>query len=337
MAMTESRTDGSGTAEQPHAQEGTSPIGTLAEVLGWASLGLGVPQVTTPGRFVRVIGVRPDGKSRAWTLVVGVRELAAAAGILQLGKPRPTGWLWARVAGDVMDLALLGSALGSKAEKPGRTMAAIGAVVGVGVADVVAALGMSGKEGAAADEDGAMHLRAATTVRQSREDVYRFWHDFQNLPRFMAHLESVRVTGDRRTHWKATGPVGRTVEWDAETVEDRPNELIAWRSVDGSSVKHSGTVRFVPAPGDRGTEIHLDMHYETPGGPIGATVAKLFGEEPEQQVKDDLRRFKQVAETGTIVRSEGSPEGPLARRLMRQRPAQPPPDPVGAGPHGHSH
>jgi uncharacterized membrane protein len=162
-----------------------------------------------------------------------------------------------------------------------------------------------------------MHVKKAITVNRSPDEVYRFWHDFQNLPRFMDHLESVKVTGDRRSHWKAKAPAGKTVEWDAEIVEDRPNELIAWRSVDGADVRNSGSVRFVPAPGGRGTEIRVELEYAPPGGVIGATIAKLFGEEPAQQVGSDLRRLKQVLETGEVVKSEATVHG-------RSHPAQPP-------------
>jgi uncharacterized membrane protein len=174
-----------------------------------------------------------------------------------------------------------------------------------------------------AGSERSRQVKAAITVRRARDDVYRFWRDFQNLPRFMAHLESVQPSGDGRSHWKATAPAGRTVEWDAELVDDRTDELIAWRSLPGAQVQHRGKVRFAEAPGERGTEIRLEIEYEPPGGPLGSKLALLTGEEPGVQVKDDLRRFKQVMETGVVVRSEGTPEGPLARRLTKQRPAQP--------------
>ena len=138
----------------------------------------------------------------------------------------------------------------------------------------------------------------------------------------MAHLESVQVS-DGRSHWKAAGPAGRTIEWDAEVTDDRPGELIAWRSLPGADVPNSGTVRFTDAPRGQGTEVRLELQYKPPGGVAGATLAKLFGEEPKIQARDDLRRFKQMIETGLVVRSEGSPEGPLARRMLKQRPAQP--------------
>jgi uncharacterized membrane protein len=297
----------------------SAPLG-LASTLGWASLGLGIPQTTMPGRFVRALGIEDDLESRAWTLAVGVREYAAAAGILAVEWPRPALSLWSRVAGDVMDFTLLARALRSKSFSRIRTLGAMGAVVGIGIADVIAAARTTNAPPPREDLQPG-RVRAAITVRRPRQDVYAFWHDFQNLPRFMAHVESVQ-TVNGRSHWRAKAPVG-TVEWDAEVVDDRPGELISWRSIGGSGVGHSGMVRFVDAPGDRGTEIHVDMQYSAPGGPFGEAAAKLFGEEPEQQTKDDLRRFKQVMETGEVVRSEGSPEGSLARRLVKQRPAQP--------------
>jgi uncharacterized membrane protein len=166
-------------------------------------------------------------------------------------------------------------------------------------------------------------VKASTTVRRPREEVYGFWHDFQNLPRFMAHLDAVETRPDGHSHWRATGPAGMKVDWEAEVIEDRPNEVIAWRTLPGAQVVHSGVVSFATAPGDRGTEVHVDIEYAPPAGRAGSVIAKVFGEEPDVQVRDDLRRFKQVMETGELVRSEGTPEGTLARRLVKQRPAQP--------------
>ena len=168
-----------------------------------------------------------------------------------------------------------------------------------------------------------MQAKTAVTIRHPVEVVYRYWHDLTNLPTFMNHLESVEVTGDGRSHWTANAPAGRTVEWDAEVVEDIPNQRIAWRSLEGSQVPNWGAVRFTPAPGGRGTEVRVELSYDPPGGALGNMVAKLLGEEPQQQVTDDLRRLKQVLETGEVVRTEGSPEGTRSLRQVRRRPAQP--------------
>jgi uncharacterized membrane protein len=166
------------------------------------------------------------------------------------------------------------------------------------------------------------HVRKSVTILQPRELLYQFWRDFENLPRFMQHLEHVEDQGGGRSHWVAKAPAGRTVEWNAEIVDDKPNELIVWRSLPGSDVKNSGRVHFSDAPGDRGTEITVDIQYDAPGGALGVAIAKLFAEEPGQQLTDDLRRFKQVVETGEVVLSDGSQEG-AGQGATKQRPAQP--------------
>lgn len=321
--------NGSGPSEGASSEGGRSPEMAMADLLGWASLGLGVPQTVAPASFDRAIGVEPSDESRAVTvLACGVRELAAAVGILALERPRPVRWVWARVAGDALDLLLLGRALRSRCADRTRIAAAMAGVVAVTAADVFTAVRLS-RAPRNPTEEAAMQVKAAITVRRPVEEVYGFWRDFQNLPRFMHHLESVEVTGDRRSRWTAKAPIGKA-RWDAELLEDRPNELIAWRSLPGGRVQNAGTVRFKVAPAGQGTEIALDMAYDAPGGALGALAAKLSGEEPRQQVKDDLRRFKQVMETGEVVRSDGSPEGQAARRQLKQRPAHPPAEPVSA-------
>jgi len=146
----------------------------------------------------------------------------------------------------------------------------------------------------------------AITINRPRAEVYAFWQNFENFPRFMAHLESVQMIDERRSRWKARAPAGTTVAWDAETTEDRANELIAWQSLSDSDVPNRGQVRFRDAPGNRGTEVIVELKYQPPGGKIAALIAKLFGEEPSQQVKSDLRRLKQVLEVGEIVHSDAS-------------------------------
>src|SRR4051795_13564240 len=168
-----------------------------------------------------------------------------------------------------------------------------------------------------------MDLTATTTIRRPRSEVYAFWHQFENLSTFMAHLDDVRSTGGGRSHWAATAPFGRTVEWDAETDEDVPDEKIGWHSVGEADVPNRGKVFFVPAPDGVSTEVHVVMAYDIPGGALGKAVAKYFGEEPNQQLDDDLRRLKQVLETGEVVRSDGAPYGKKARAEFPQRPAQP--------------
>ena len=165
-----------------------------------------------------------------------------------------------------------------------------------------------------------LYVAKSVTINRPRYEVYEFWRVLERLPEFMIHLQSVTTTGDGRSHWVAKAP-GGSVEWDAEIVEDQPGELLSWQSIDGSEVSNGGSVRFADAPTDRGTEIHVVLHYDPPGGSAGAMVAKLFGEEPGQQLLDDLRRFKQVMETGEVVRSEGSLAG-AGEGASNERPAQ---------------
>jgi uncharacterized membrane protein len=289
----------------------------LKRALGWASLGLGVPQVLAPAGVARAIGVGDGPRQRGTVTAVGGRELAAAAGLLGLKSP---AWLWARVAGDLMDLGLLGRALKNHdGDGLNRTVAATVAVAGITVIDTYAAVTRRGRPRAASE----FGLTAAVTVVRPREEVYRQWRRFESLPDFMAHVDDVAATGPGTTHWRASAPFGRTVEWDAQLIDDVPGERISWQSVDGGLVSTEGDVRFLPAPGDQGTEVHVRLRYTVPGGKLGAAVARYFGEDPHQQLDDDLRRFKQVMETGEVVRSEGAPGGKRARQEFPQHPARP--------------
>jgi uncharacterized membrane protein len=224
--------------------------------------------------------------------------------------------------GDAIDLACLAGVFASPRSSKALATFATANVLGVTALDVIAAQMLSRGDGATA-ADGSISVATSLIINRPPEEVYSFWRDFENLPQFMHHLESVRVTGDGRSHWAAKGPMGKTVEWDAETTEDRPNERIAWRSVGASEVENSGSVTFESAPGGRGTVVRVELGYNPPGGALGSAVALLFGEEPEQQVRDDLRRLKQVLETGEVVRSDASLRG-TGTGLGEQRPAQPP-------------
>lgn len=157
-----------------------------------------------------------------------------------------------------------------------------------------------------------IQIQHSVTVNLPKEQLYRIWRNFENLPRFMKHLQRVDVdesTGGKRSHWVAEAPFGRVVEWDAEMTDEWENEHISWRSLPGSVVSHTGSVHFADAPGGRGTIVHVSMQYNPPGGSMGAAVARLFGEEPGQQLRNDLRNFKQMMETGEIASVEGQPSG----------------------------
>ncbi len=154
-------------------------------------------------------------------------------------------------------------------------------------------------------------VEKSVTINKSPAELYTFWRNFENLPRIMDHLESVKNTGadGKHSHWVAKAPAGTTVEWDAEVINDKPNEMIAWRSLENADVDNAGSVHFQEATGGRGTEVKVSLKYDPPGGIVGATIAKLFGEEPSQQVEEDLRHFKQLMETGEIPTIEGQSSG----------------------------
>jgi len=147
------------------------------------------------------------------------------------------------------------------------------------------------------------------TINKPRPEVFRFWRNFGNLPQFMRHVESVRETEGKRSHWVVKAPAGRTVEWDAVIHNEVENELIAWRTLPGAGVDHAGSVWFKDAPGERGTEIKIELQYNPPGGAMAALLAKLWGEEPTQQIAADLRRLKQALEAGEIPTTAGQPSG----------------------------
>jgi uncharacterized membrane protein len=160
---------------------------------------------------------------------------------------------------------------------------------------------------------GGIRVRHAVTINRPLDEVYRFWRSVENLPRFMDHLEAVEQVDTRRSRWRAKGPLGTRVEWEAEIINEVENEVIGWASLPGGHVVTAGSVNFRPAPGGRGTEVHVKLQYDPPAGKAGAAFAKLFGEEPSQQIQEDLRRLKELMEAGEVPGVEGQPVG--ANRL----------------------
>jgi uncharacterized membrane protein len=152
-----------------------------------------------------------------------------------------------------------------------------------------------GRTGAVAElERGSgIKIEQAVVIERPRDELFQFWRNFENLPRFMDNLESVTILDPRRSHWVAKGPAGTRVEWDAEIEHEIENELISWRSLPGADVDQVGSVYFSPVH-NGGTEVRVIVRYAPPAGKLGGAVAQILGENPEQQVADDLRRFKQV-------------------------------------------
>lgn len=150
-------------------------------------------------------------------------------------------------------------------------------------------------------------VERSVTILKPLGELYAFWRDFSNLPRFMDHLHEVRIIDAKRSHWVAAAPGNNEVSWDAEIINEIPNELIAWKSVEGSDVMHAGSVHFKELGHGRGTEIRVEIEYVPPAGPLGRFVARMFGEEPSMQVASDLRRLKRILEIGEELTVEGQP------------------------------
>ncbi|HEX2114995.1 MAG TPA: SRPBCC family protein [Alphaproteobacteria bacterium] len=278
----------------------------LAKALGWFSIGLGLAQITAPRGVANMIGLSDD---RGFMRYLGAREMAAGIGILT--QQYQSGWLWGRVAGDLMDLALLASAFRADDARRDRLAGATAAVLGVTLLDIMAAQQHSQSDTARRRSlrSDAIRSTKAITIDASPETLYRFWRNFENLPRFMDHLESVHVIDNKRSHWIARGPGGRKFAWDSEVIEDRPNAYIAWRSTGNADVRNTGNVRFDRAPGDRGTEVRVEIAYLPPAGQVGATIAWMMGQAPEQRIQENLRKLKQLFELGETPTTEGQPSG----------------------------
>jgi uncharacterized membrane protein len=159
------------------------------------------------------------------------------------------------------------------------------------------------------------------TVDKPADQVYRFWRNLENLPKFMEHLESVTEIDNKHSHWVAKAPAGMSVQWKAEIINEIENQLIGWRSLPGSDVPNAGSVHFSPAPGGRGTQVKIELQYDPPGGNLGAFFARMVGQDPEKQIAQDLARFKQLLETGEIITTQGQPAG--RSELARQAAAKP--------------
>lgn len=146
-------------------------------------------------------------------------------------------------------------------------------------------------------------VEKSVTIKRPAEELFRFWHNFENLPRFLNHLESVRLIGGdsaNLSHWTARLPTGMSIEWNAEIINETPNELIAWRSLEGAPVPNAGSVRFEPSTDKQYAEVKVSLEYAPPAGKLGDLILKLFGENPERQIEEDLHRFKKLMETGQL-------------------------------------
>ena len=254
---------------------------SLMTLLGGASLGAGAMYLMDPDRGHRRRAELRDTLAEVADseLVERARQLEPMAAVRQLGgsvgalleasqwvpAARARGWRRRRVAAlEARDWALLGGFVGA----------------------ITAGLWLARR---AMDTGDGIRVVRTMTVEAPIEGVYEFWSDFENFPRFMSHVREVNRTGPDRTHWVVAGPGGTPIEWDAVVTDRVPNEVIGWRTVEGSLVEHRGTVRFRPA-GNGATRIEIRMTYRPVGGALGHGVAELFGSDPERVIGEDLAR-----------------------------------------------
>jgi len=150
-------------------------------------------------------------------------------------------------------------------------------------------------------------VEESVTIKRPVEELYRFWRNLENLPQFMHHLESVERVTDSLSRWRAKGPGGTTIEWNAEIINEVPNKVIGWRSIEGSDVVSAGSVNFEDLGAGRGTLVRVRLQYSPPGGKVVAALARLVGRDAATEIREDLRRFKHVVETGETPASKGQP------------------------------
>jgi uncharacterized membrane protein len=278
----------------------------LGRSLGWFSVALGIGELVAPKAVARLVGARPTTAAKLAIRLAGLRELGTGAAILMMpNRPLP---LALRAVGDAIDLGLLGLAATQRRARGGRLAITAAAVAGIAALDVAASM-RSARQLEAANHP----VVFSVTIAKSPREVYDFFRKLERLPLFMDYLDSVEETG-ARSHWTAKHPIAGEITWDAELVEDRPGEVIAWKTVDNARFELDGRVTFAAAPGTTDvTEVRVEMKLGFMGRRPSALLAKWFA---EPQVKGDLRRLKQILETGEVLYSDAS-------QHAKPHPAQP--------------
>ena len=272
----------------------------LITALGWLSIGLGLAQLVAPRGLARASGLR--GVSSVWIRAIGLREMACGVALLR-GESRPA-WRWSRIAGDAMDLSLLGVAMTSRRNARTRLAATAAVVAGVTAIDYIASAQLAPRklsELPAPGEEG-LALQRSVIVNRSADECYRAWRDLENLPRFMPGLQSVQIIDARRSRWHSFEG-----EWIGELTQERPGQSMRWRAAENHA--ETGALELSPAPGGRGTVVTMQLHMQAPVGKVGAAVAGLFSQAPAYKIETTLRRFKQWMETGEVSTTEGQPSG----------------------------
>jgi uncharacterized membrane protein len=287
----------------------------LTQGLAYFSVGLGLAALALPRSVGRLTGI--GARSPGLVRFIGARELTAGIGLLSAKDPTP--WLWARVAGDAMDLLVLGgSAIKPSGDGHLRSLVSMAAVAGVAAADLSASVRHSRKT---ARERGLAEelVERSTVINKSPQECYEYWRQLGNAPHFMRVVESVTELDAKRSHWVARLPGAGRIEWESRITDDRPGERIAWHSAPDAPLLHAGIVSFERAPGDRGTVVRVTFHFRPPELALGRRLMQAAAAAPGFEIREDLRRFKQILETGEIATTRGQPAGrrSLLARLTR--------------------
>ncbi|MBV8902463.1 MAG: SRPBCC family protein [Acidobacteriia bacterium] len=281
----------------------------LGEALGYLSIGLGVAEIAAPRLLSGVIGAPP---SRPWLLRgMGIREVANGLGIL--AQPRQAEWMWARVVGDAVDLGLLGLAFTSHRANGLRLIAATAAVAGVTALDVFRSMRLCGKRYRHVSPRMLSNGRGARIQRSiaincTPDRVYDVCRNFSNLPRSIPYLQSVQEMGNKTLRWVARTPAGKAMESTVALIEDRPHQLISWRSLNDDPNENSGSLRISEAPTRRGTILTLELHYKPAADGTGF-LDMMLGARADFHAQEALRRLKGLVETGEIPTTKGQTSG----------------------------
>ena len=262
----------------PRKRHLEAPPERFARGLGWYSVGLGIAQVLAPRTVAQLMGLATPAPLM---VLGGLSQIVNGVGLLTQDEPLP--WLKARLTGDALDLAALGASTLAPGADRRRIAVAAAAVAGVAAADAWCARELTQRRRRLPPRQETI----AIEIDLDAPTLYRYWRDLSNLPRVLPHVASVQEIDETQSHWISADSGGQRLEWDAEIIDDAPNERIAWRSVEGSSVFHAGSVQFRPT-GERSTQVRVDLLYDRPPATLAAAVSTLFGFDPASAARTDL-------------------------------------------------
>jgi len=278
---------------EPRSEDAADATG-LIRGLGWLGVSVGLTELAFPKTLATAVGLDRAGAAPAILRAMGVREIASSVAVL--ARPEHPAPRWVRVVGDALDIGLLGLAMTARGSARRRLALTLGMIAGVTALDVLATRRRAHARRVAP-------VIASVTINKPPREVYEVFRKLDQLPRFMDYLVSVEQHANRRSTWTAKLPIGGTVRWEAEILEDRPGEVLSWRSIEGSAVQTRGRVTFTRAPGRNMTEVRVELRLGVLGRGPTASLARLFA---KPQVKGDLRRLKQVIETGEVLYSDAT-------------------------------